>query len=329
MMMSNMARCGHAAVGGSARFVSLGICGSHGGSGGNFPNWDDVSPLRPMRGQKMRVTKKNTKKKKVAQKALMEEALTPRPFKENGVTIQAFNLLKRRLEKQNAEINKLRNNINRLLAASRQRPSIQVVLVDFDQRGRFKKLNIEEQKVPDSFYNFLKNPESDSEKVEKTETSPATTKASTQPEELEKSEKHVQNDIVFKQIYFNGLSLNMGRMETWIKDHFLINVCAKYDWFALWRIMQEKGFLKDYKTSKFVEQMELWFGKEQMKGVAAAINLYRSGYLGNYHHDKWDYNEFAKGMKGKQSKDGFNRLLALCMELNETLNIDDFLTKKS
>ena len=244
-----------------------------------------------------------------------------KPLKKKNVSLFTFNRLKKKVQKQELEISLFKKRLEGLDFQNRQKQDVQVVLID--PTGRCSKLHLEAQKVPDNFYDFLNRLGIDKEKIQKTKSASAETLVKD-----EKPAKAVQRNYVFKEKCFNGLSLDLDKLHNWVEKFFLPNVCAKYDWFALWRILQEKDFLRDHKTSTFVRQLTFWFGEEQMKGVAAAINLYRSGYLGNYPHHKWDGGEFLRLMKGKQSEEGFNRLQALCIELHDELDIADFHVKK-
>ena len=240
------------------------------------------------------------------------------------VSVTEYKSLKDEVMEQKRKLTSLEKKVGELYAISRQKQDIQVVI--FDPSGRFSKLQLEAQKTPDYFYELLKSMRSSHEKATADKKS-----AEEQTEEKMEEPKETAYNLVFKKRDFNGLYLDFEKLRDWIGNNFVPNICAKYDWFALWRILKDHGFLKENKTSKFVNQMELWFGKEQMNGVAAAINIYRSGYLGNYTFEEWKKGAFLerRGLGSKQSEDGYTRLVSICLDLQKELQKAFFYVKES
>lgn len=240
------------------------------------------------------------------------------------VSVTEFESLKDKVKKQDKELTSLKKKVDELYAISRRKQDIQVLV--FDPSGRFSKLQLEAQKTPDNFYEMLKSMalprKKDAADIKPVEE---------HTEEKKEEKKERAYNLVFKKRDFNGLCLDFEKLRDWIGANFVPNICAKYDWFALWRILKDHGFLKDDKTSTFVGQMKLWFGDEQMKGVAAAINLYRSGYLGNYPFEEWKKGAFLekRGIGSKQSEDGYTRLCSICLDLQKELQKAYFYVKEA
>ena len=247
-----------------------------------------------------------------------------RPSTKIKVSLSAHNRLKEKVKEQETEIGGLKKKVEELDVLIRQKQDIQVVLVD--PTGKLAKLHLEGMKTPGSLYDFLSGLGMET-KIE--ETRACDTERAEPAVNNEEPAKPVERNYIFKQNYLNGLTLNLVELKKRIKEKFFDDVCAKYDWFALWRILKDHDFLRDYKSSTFVKQMELWFGEEKLNGVAAAMNIYRSGYLGNYSFKEWEKGAFLKKMKGKQSEDGYNRLSSLCGYLEKELDLASFLVKKA
>jgi hypothetical protein len=244
------------------------------------------------------------------------------------ISVTEFRSLKDKVKKQDKELTSLKKKVDELFAISHRKQDIQVVV--FDPSGRFSKLQLEAQKTPDNFYDFLKRMEW-LRKKDAADRNPVEEHTEGKKEEKTEEKKETAYNLVFKKRDFNGLCLDFEKLRDWIENNFVPNICAKYDWFALWRILKDHGFLKDNKTSTFVGQMKLWFGDEQMKGVAAAINLYRSGYLGNYPFEEWKKGAFLekRGIGSKQSEDGYTRLCSICLELQKELQKAYFYVKEA
>ena len=126
----------------------------------------------------------------------------------------------------------------------------------------------------------------------------------------------------FKYIHPEGervCNLSMSLLLKWIKTHFLPKINQKYDWFALWRFLKDKGLLSETMVSRFVEQMKLWFPSESIPAKEDAINLYKRGYLGDHPYTEWNKEAFLqKRNTSKQSEEGFDRLLGICYQLAGT-----------
>ena len=111
-------------------------------------------------------------------------------------------------------------------------------------------------------------------------------------------------------------NLAMSLLLKWIKANFLPKVNQKYDWFALWRFLKDKGLLRETMVTRFVEQMTNWFPSENIPAQEDAINLYKRGYLGDHPYNEWDKNEFLeKRNSTRQSEEGYDRLLGICYDL--------------
>lgn len=250
--------------------------------------------------------------------------LQKRPSTKIKVSLSAHNRLKKKVKKQEEEIRGLKKKFEELSVLLKQRQDMQVVLVD--PTGKLAKVHLEVKNTPELLHNLLGGLGMEKKKEESKACDTERAEPAVNHEETAES---VARNYIFKQNYLNGLSLDLEELKKCIKACFVNDICAKYDWFALWRILKDHDFLRDYKTSTFVRQMELWFGKEKLNGVAAAMNLYRSGYLGNYSYKEWGKDAFLKKMKGKQSEEGFNRLSALCKFIEGELVLGRFLIKKT
>ena len=137
-------------------------------------------------------------------------------------------------------------------------------------------------------------------------------------------------NYIFKEKQDDGC-LHLRELRYWIGDHFARYVEAKYEWFALWRVLKDKGLLKrdQQKMTDFVKQMHEWYPSDSFNGVEEAINLYKSGYLGITPFKRWDDDRFRKYKKARQSMNGYYRLFRLCSDLMDDLNVDKFILPKA
>lgn len=116
------------------------------------------------------------------------------------------------------------------------------------------------------------------------------------------------------------------RLYVIIRDFFLPLVEQKYDWYALWRWCQQKGWLSDEKHTSFANQMNEWFPGRVVDGVAASLNDFdQSGNSYLHKTSPRDYNidEAAKDAKCSRSKDysikGAKRVVILSEQLKDFL----------
>lgn len=127
-------------------------------------------------------------------------------------------------------------------------------------------------------------------------------------------------NIIFR-LNHNGRKIDLHQLRDWIAENFVPHLTAKYEWFALWRILMDKELMASDQTkvSKFTRQMNSWFPDAAVRCAADAVNLYHRGYLGSTPYREWDRSLFYKERREKQSMDGFNRLDRLCNDLTEGL----------
>lgn len=137
--------------------------------------------------------------------------------------------------------------------------------------------------------------------------------------EKEKEGGMLEN-VIFRRNH-NGRQLDMPQLRDWIAVNFVPHLTAKYEWFALWRILMDEGLIACDQTgvAKFARQMNSWFPDAAVTCAAAAVNLYKSGYLGSTPYRNWQRALFRNEKKDKQSMDGYQRLYRLCSELTESL----------
>ena len=147
------------------------------------------------------------------------------------------------------------------------------------------------------------------------------------------SKKTKETDVALENIIFRVNipegELDMQKLRQWINDYFIKRYTYQYDWFGLWRVLKDKGLIRNTQVStrSFVKQMSRWF--PDMAGTCkdGSINLYRSGYLGKTEFCAWNQALFEDQMKEKQRLDGFTRLKELCGDLYVCLK-KDLLIKK-
>lgn len=120
--------------------------------------------------------------------------------------------------------------------------------------------------------------------------------------------------------------LQLVRLYNWIGEHFVSRLSARYEWFALWRMLYDKKLIEGTRamTSKFAKQMNDWYPDAPYPCIEGEVNRFRSGYLGQTPFSLWDENAYLSKLHGKQSYSAFRQLYDLCVDLKNTLKTDDF-----
>ena len=120
--------------------------------------------------------------------------------------------------------------------------------------------------------------------------------------------------------------LQLVRLHNWIGEHFVSRLTARYEWFALWRMLYDKKLIEGTRamTSKFAMQMNDWYPDAPYPCIEGEVNRFRSGYLGQTPFSLWDENAYLSKLHGKQSYSAFRQLYDLCEDLKNTLKTDDF-----
>ena len=131
-------------------------------------------------------------------------------------------------------------------------------------------------------------------------------------------------NLIFVEIH-NGSKLDLNKLRKWLEENFVHRVVCNYDWFALWRYLKDHDLIRKdrYEVTDFVKQMRCWYPEAKLEKVEEAINLYKSGYLGDTPFNLWDERVFMQKKNTKQSIKGFRRLHILCDDLNLYLNLDE------
>ena len=134
----------------------------------------------------------------------------------------------------------------------------------------------------------------------------------------------VEINLIFETIH-NGSKLDLNKLREWLEKNFVHRVVYNYDWFALWRYLKDHNLIRidRYEVTDFVKQMRCWYPKAKLDKVEEAVNLYKSGYLGDTPFNLWDERVFMQKKNTKQSIKGFRRLHSLCDDLNLYLNLDE------
>ena len=134
-----------------------------------------------------------------------------------------------------------------------------------------------------------------------------------------------KTNIIFVETY-KGSALNLDELREWLETNFVNRVVHNYDWFALWRYLKDHNLLRKdrYEITDFVKQLRCWYPEAKLEKVEEAINLYKSGYLGDTPFKLWDEGVFMKKKNTKQSIKGFQKLHSLCTDLELYLNLDEF-----
>ena len=120
--------------------------------------------------------------------------------------------------------------------------------------------------------------------------------------------------------------LQLAKLHRWIGEHFVNRLSARYEWFALWRILYDKKLIVGTRamTSKFARQMNEWYPDAPSPCVEGEVNRFRNGYLGQTPFTLWDEQTYLKQIQGKQSYSAFKQLYDLCNDLYMTLRVNDF-----
>ena len=120
--------------------------------------------------------------------------------------------------------------------------------------------------------------------------------------------------------------LQLVRLYNWIGEHFVSRLSARYEWFALWRMLYDKKLIEGTRamTSKFAKQMNDWYPDAPYPCVEGEVNRFRNGYLGQTPFSLWNENAYLSKLHGKQSYSAFRQLYDLCEDLKNTLETDDF-----
>ncbi len=140
--------------------------------------------------------------------------------------------------------------------------------------------------------------------------------------------QELTNDIFFGKI--DGKDLDLEALWRWIARNFVKQLKYKYDWFALWKILVEKGFIRGRKQDSidFEFQMRKWFPDIKKPCRADAMNCYRYPYLGENDSADWNEADFLKYKRDKQRKNGFTRLKKRCDAMRSLLNKHELLKGK-
>ena len=120
--------------------------------------------------------------------------------------------------------------------------------------------------------------------------------------------------------------LQLVRLYNWIGEHFVSRLSARYEWFALWRMLYDKKLIEGTRamTSKFAKQMNDWYPDAPYPCIEGEVNRFRNGYLGQTPFSLWNENAYLSKLHGKQSYSAFRQLYDLCEDLKNTLKTDDF-----
>lgn len=120
--------------------------------------------------------------------------------------------------------------------------------------------------------------------------------------------------------------LQLVRLYNWIGEHFVSRLSARYEWFALWRMLYDKKLIEGTRAmkSKFAKQMNDWYPEAPYPCIEGEVNRFRNGYLGQTPFSLWDENAYLSKLHGKQSYSAFRQLYDLCEDLKNTLETDDF-----
>lgn len=136
-------------------------------------------------------------------------------------------------------------------------------------------------------------------------------------------------NIIFRT-HYQDHELDFQKLWIWVNRHFMKRLSNKYEWFALWRVLKDKGLIRNrmVSTRDFVRQMKAWFKDQDSECMCSDynVNLYRSGYLGMTEYRDWCQETFEEQLekKTKQRLDGYLRLSELCADMLQAFKITDF-----
>ena len=127
-----------------------------------------------------------------------------------------------------------------------------------------------------------------------------------------------------KNIIFNTKKVSDEQLTMLRKNlaaDFVPRIEYNYEWFAFWRVFKDFDLLRKdrYEVTYFVMQLREWFPGAKLENVEEAINLYKSGYLGNTLSREWKEEVFETKKNKKQSVKGFRYLKSMCDDMIDTM----------
>ena len=133
-----------------------------------------------------------------------------------------------------------------------------------------------------------------------------------------------KTNLIFVGMH-KGSKLDLDKLREWLEENFVSRVVRYYDWFALWRFLKDHEIIRKdrYEVTAFVKQMRCWYPEAKLEKAEEAVNLYKSGYLGDTPFRLWDEQVFEQKKNTKQSIKGFRRLYSLCADLELYLKLHE------
>ena len=131
-------------------------------------------------------------------------------------------------------------------------------------------------------------------------------------------ENKLENKILKKN--HNGKPIDFQTLHKLIETSFVAEIKYGYEWFALWRILNDLRLLEDTTLTSFAEQMNKWYPNAKKSCNADNMGDYHNPYLGTTVFVQWDEDCFASKKTTKQSIGGYRRLYNDCETIKEALN---------
>lgn len=134
------------------------------------------------------------------------------------------------------------------------------------------------------------------------------------------------NLIILMQV--KGRYVRFEKLYEFIRDFFACRKPAKYDWYALFHFLYEKGYVTSTNKTKFSQHMcqPEWFGYLDKDNLPTADAIGDYNYLSGKNYLQW--NNIEKPTSSKAGSTGIQSLLNHYINLDVNYNEDDILEPK-
>lgn len=134
------------------------------------------------------------------------------------------------------------------------------------------------------------------------------------------------NLVLLMQV--NGRYVRFDKLYEFIRDYFACRKPAKYDWYALFHFLYEKGYVTSTNKTKFSQHMcqPEWFGYLDKDNLPTADAIGDYNYLAGKNYQQW--NNTVKPTNSKAGSTGIQSLLNHYINLDVNYNEDDILEPK-
>ena len=120
------------------------------------------------------------------------------------------------------------------------------------------------------------------------------------------------NEILNLRIMLNGveLSRSLDWIYTFIKENFVQKVSKSYEWYALYRFLNDIGYLQKKEINQFASLMNEWYKDTNISCSRSEVGRY--SFLTGYSVSEWDtIKKESVEEKRKVSLNGIRRIQTL------------------